>query len=75
MNLVLVLRPKQPRDAEFAALDPNLRRLVDRLKRHHSAIRTRHEPSVVARLLDRSRLRLEFAIEELVERLERVEGV
>ena len=70
-----IILTQQPRHAKLSTLDPDPRSLIDRLKRHHPAIRTAHQPIFIARRLDGPRFRLELAVEELVERVERVERV
>lgn len=69
LSLALVRIPQQPSDSELAALDPQPRSLVDRLKRHETAVRRTDESFGVFRLLNGSSIGLELPVEELVERL------
>ena len=72
---VFIVWPKQTGDGEFSAFDPNAGGILDRFERHHPTIGAGHEAVVISRLSDRTRSRLELAVEELVERLERVQRV
>ena len=57
---------KQSSDGELAALDPQLGRLVDGLKRHQAAVRTTDKAVRVFGVLDGACTGLQFAVEELV---------
>lgn len=75
MCYILVLWSQQSADGKLASLDPDVGSLVDRFKRHHSAICARNHPSLISWRLDRTGTGFEFTVKEFVERLERVDGV
>ena len=57
---------EQSSNGELAALDPQLGRLVDGLKRHQAAVRTTDKAVRVFGVLDGACTGLQFAVEELV---------
>ena len=65
---------KQTLDGELSALDPDLRRLGNRPVHGGSTVCSATNSSRLG-ILNRTSIRLEFPVKELVERLERVQGV
>jgi hypothetical protein len=68
-RLVLEGLAEESLDAEVASLDPDLGRFVDCLEEHGAAVGGRNEGVRIGGVGDGSSVGLEFATEELVERL------
>jgi ethanolamine utilization protein EutA (predicted chaperonin) len=67
MCLVLVALAEQTSDRELATLDPDLSSVVDGLKEHGATVGGRDESTRVFGIGDGTGIRLELAVEELVE--------